>query len=79
MTWPEASGRLIKWAIEPDEFNITFEPQVAIKAQTLADFLVELVPPPGSGTNLTELSGTDARATLCGRFTSLEPLRAWFL
>ena len=38
---PKASGRLIKWAIELGEFDIRYKPQVAIKAQALADFVVE--------------------------------------
>ncbi|XP_063947571.1 uncharacterized protein LOC135152047 [Daucus carota subsp. sativus] len=38
---PKASGRLIKWAIELGEFDIRYKPRTAIKAQTLADFLVE--------------------------------------
>ena len=38
---PKASGRLIKWAIEFGEFDIQFKPRVAIKAQALADFIVE--------------------------------------
>ena len=36
-----ASGRLIKWAIELGEFDINYKPQMAIKAQALADFVVE--------------------------------------
>nr|XP_017227794.1 PREDICTED: uncharacterized protein LOC108203390 [Daucus carota subsp. sativus] len=38
---PKASGRLIKWAVELGEFEIRYKPWVAIKAQALADFLVE--------------------------------------
>ena len=38
---PRASGRLIKWAIELGEFNIMYKPRLAIKAQALADFMVE--------------------------------------
>ncbi|XP_063943205.1 uncharacterized protein LOC135150603 [Daucus carota subsp. sativus] len=38
---PKASGRLIKWAIELGEFDIRYKPRTAIKAQALADFLVE--------------------------------------
>ncbi|XP_063939813.1 uncharacterized protein LOC135148496 [Daucus carota subsp. sativus] len=38
---PKASGRLIKWAVELGEFEIRYKPRVAIKAQALADFLVE--------------------------------------
>ncbi|XP_063949979.1 uncharacterized protein LOC135152800 [Daucus carota subsp. sativus] len=37
----KASGRSIKWAVELGEFEIRYKPRVAIKAQALADFLVE--------------------------------------
>nr|KYP44428.1 Gypsy retrotransposon integrase-like protein 1 [Cajanus cajan] len=35
----------MKWSIELSEFAIRYEPRGAIKAQVLADFLVELTPP----------------------------------
>ncbi|KAK8957152.1 hypothetical protein KSP39_PZI001107 [Platanthera zijinensis] len=38
---PEHSGRLAKWAIELSEFEISYVPRTAIKAQVLADFLVD--------------------------------------
>ncbi|XP_073138414.1 uncharacterized protein [Henckelia pumila] len=40
---PNASGRLIKWITELNEYDIKFEPQSTIKAQALADFLAETV------------------------------------
>ena len=39
---PEASGRLTKWAIKLGEYDLSYEPRTAIKAQALADFLAEL-------------------------------------
>ncbi|KAL2237494.1 UNVERIFIED_CONTAM: Transposon Tf2-12 polyprotein [Sesamum indicum] len=39
---PEVSGRMVKWAVELSEFGVEFQPRPAIKAQTLADFIVEL-------------------------------------
>ncbi|KAL0355701.1 UNVERIFIED_CONTAM: hypothetical protein Sradi_4017000 [Sesamum radiatum] len=39
---PELSGRMVKWAMELSEFSIEFRPRPAIKAQLLADFIVEL-------------------------------------
>ncbi|KAI3465839.1 hypothetical protein Pfo_022502 [Paulownia fortunei] len=39
---PETSGRLVKWAIELSEHGIEFRPRPAIKAQVLADFVVEM-------------------------------------
>ncbi|XP_027174121.1 uncharacterized protein LOC113773696 [Coffea eugenioides] len=38
---PEASGRLTKW-IELGEYDLSYEPRTAIKAQALSDFLAEL-------------------------------------
>ena len=40
----EAAGRLIQWAVELSEFNIRYQPRHAIKAQALADFIVEFTP-----------------------------------
>ena len=37
----EVVGRLIQWAIELSEFDIKYLPRHAIKAQALADFIVE--------------------------------------
>ena len=38
---PKANGRLIKWAIELAEFDFKYKPRTAIKAQALADFMIE--------------------------------------
>ncbi|GKU90936.1 hypothetical protein SLEP1_g4876 [Rubroshorea leprosula] len=38
---PECLGKLIKWAMELGEFQITFQQRSLIRAQALADFLVE--------------------------------------
>ncbi|GFS37212.1 hypothetical protein Acr_00g0050680 [Actinidia rufa] len=37
----DTSGRLLKWSIELSEFHIEYKPRTAIKAQALADFIVE--------------------------------------
>ena len=37
----EAAGRLIQWAIKLSEFDVKYQPRNAIKAQALADFIVE--------------------------------------
>ncbi|XP_074377385.1 uncharacterized protein LOC141718913 [Apium graveolens] len=42
---PKASGRMIKWAIELEEFDIKCKPRTAIKSQALADFVVECTVP----------------------------------
>ena len=38
----ETSRRLIEWAIRLGEFDIRYEPKKALKAQVLADFVVEM-------------------------------------
>ena len=37
-----ASGRLLKWAIELGQFNLNFYPRMTIKGQALVDFIAEL-------------------------------------
>lgn len=37
----EASGRMLKWAVELGQFEIFYEPRTAIKGQALADFVKE--------------------------------------
>ncbi|WP_248786457.1 hypothetical protein, partial [Escherichia coli] len=36
------SGQISKWCIELGEYDITYEPKKAIKAQALADFVAEV-------------------------------------
>ncbi|KAL0413611.1 UNVERIFIED_CONTAM: Ribonuclease HI [Sesamum radiatum] len=46
MTRLNASGRLVKWAVELREYDIEYQSRTTVKAQVLADFVVELA---GSG------------------------------
>ncbi|XP_016648291.1 PREDICTED: uncharacterized protein LOC103326881 [Prunus mume] len=41
---PDASQRLTKWAIELSQYDLLYRPKIAIKAQALADFVVEFTP-----------------------------------
>lgn len=41
MNNPKLAGRLVLWVIELREFNIQYRPRTTIKAQALADFIVE--------------------------------------
>ena len=45
MNKPEAAGRMVQWAIELSQFDIEYHPKTAIKAQALADFIVEFTFP----------------------------------
>ena len=41
---PDLSDRLVKWAIELSEFDISYLPRTTIKSQALADFVAEFSP-----------------------------------
>ncbi|XP_022156050.1 uncharacterized protein LOC111023020 [Momordica charantia] len=43
---PETSGRLMKWTLELSEYDIQFEPRIALKGQAVSDFIAELTLPP---------------------------------
>ena len=52
------SGRISKWAVELGQYDINYQPRTAIKAQVLADFIVEFTPQSSAPTSLnTELGG----------------------
>ena len=40
MSKPNAVGRMAQWAIKLSQFKIEYMPRLAIKAQLLADFIV---------------------------------------
>ncbi|RDY04062.1 rnhA, partial [Mucuna pruriens] len=44
---PNLAGRMVAWSIQLSEFDILFESRGHIKAQVIADFLVELTPKGG--------------------------------
>ena len=50
------SDRISKWAVELGQYDIKYQPRTAIKAQVLADFIVEFVSPSSAQRQLdTEL------------------------
>ena len=40
----EASGRIVKWAAELSQFDITYVPRTSIESQALADFMADWTP-----------------------------------
>ena len=51
----EAAKRMVQWAIELSQFDIEYHPKTAIKAQALADFIVEFtIPKDDNATNMTK-------------------------
>ncbi|XP_072090626.1 uncharacterized protein [Arachis hypogaea] len=44
---PDLAGRMMTWSIELSQYDIRYEPRQAIKAQAMADFLVEVAGDPG--------------------------------
>ncbi|GAA0159957.1 hypothetical protein LIER_16621 [Lithospermum erythrorhizon] len=46
---PTRSGPMVKWALELSEFELRYKPQTDIKAQSLADFMVECTHGPADG------------------------------
>ena len=52
---PEATGKMVQWAIELSQFDIEYHPRTAIKAQALADFIAKFtIPKDDNATNKTE-------------------------
>ena len=49
MNKQEAAGRMVQWAIELSQFDIEYYPRIAIKAQALADFIIEFTFPDEDG------------------------------
>ena len=52
---PEASRRLLKWAIELGQFDVSYRPRTTIKGQALVDFIIEF-----TYCNTTEVTGTSS-------------------
>ncbi|XP_073033913.1 uncharacterized protein [Primulina eburnea] len=64
LTHSDISGRLVKWTTELGEYDIQYEPRIAIKAQALADFLAET---DGSGVGVVLISPAGEEVKLAVR------------
>nr|XP_025607768.1 uncharacterized protein LOC112701193 [Arachis hypogaea] len=49
---PDLAGRMMTWAIELSQYDLQYEPRHAIKAQAMADFLVEATGDPTKETGI---------------------------
>ncbi|XP_016185798.1 uncharacterized protein LOC107627482 [Arachis ipaensis] len=49
---PDLAGRMMTWAIELSQYDLGYEPRHAIKAQAMADFLVEVTGNPTKETDM---------------------------
>jgi hypothetical protein len=63
---PDLAGRMVAWAVELSEFNITFSPRGAIKSQILADFILELSNPPKENSEEPWTLSVDGASNLKG-------------
>nr|XP_027109104.1 uncharacterized protein LOC113728959 [Coffea arabica] len=66
LTKPEISGRMTKWTVELAEHDIGYQSRTAIKAQALADFLIE-----GASLSVTESSSLPEEAEYEALLTGL--------
>ena len=45
MRQPDAAGRMVQWTVELNQFDIEYKPRTTIKAQVLAEFIIEFTLP----------------------------------
>ncbi|CAJ2642757.1 uncharacterized protein LOC123899916 [Trifolium pratense] len=63
---PDLAGRMVAWAIELSEYDITFVPRGSIKSQILADFVLESTSPPAEVESHTWTLSVDGSSNLKG-------------
>jgi len=63
---------MIGWSVELSEFDIGYEPRVAMISQCLADFSTELPPQPHVSTEWTLYVDGSSNKTVCGAGVVLE-------
>jgi hypothetical protein len=73
---PDVSGRLVLWALELTQFDIKYKARTTIKAQALADFIVEFSPTPNPGKSIDpdpdQTNRDGLKTARFGSFTRME-------
>ncbi|MCH94258.1 gag-pol polyprotein, partial [Trifolium medium] len=62
----DLAGRMVAWAVELTEYDITYVPRGSIKSQALADFILELTSPPGDPNTQPWTLSVDGASNLRG-------------
>jgi hypothetical protein len=57
---PEATGRIVEWALELSSFDLKFESTSTIQSRALAEFIAEWTPTPDEEIPETSLPGKEA-------------------
>ena len=57
---PEATGRIVEWALELSSFGLKFEITSTIQSRALADFIAEWTPIPDEERTETALRGKES-------------------
>ena len=57
---PEATGRIVEWALELSIFGLKFESTSTIQSRALAEFIAEWTPTPDEETRETIIPGKEA-------------------
>mgnify|MGYP005815152255 CR=1 FL=1 len=57
---PEATGRIVEWALELSSFTLKFESMSTIQSRTLAQFIAEWMPTPDEEVTETVIPGKES-------------------
>src|SRR6266516_259921 len=57
---PEATGRIVKWALELSSFGLNFERTSTVQSRSLAEFIAEWTPTPDEEVTETTLPSKES-------------------